>query len=1069
MADYRKRLVDMTDEERAEVAPGSPQFSEDYENVDDPLSVQMMEAGLDFTPVGTAKGISDIKDELSRDDPNYLKAIGMGAVEAAALIPGLGSAAKSMIRRGGDTVKGSDNVIDATSRIPKVPSIRKDFDNFDFNELNLSDAELEDYADIYKRAGSKESLAETKRRITSIIKDNTPKIEKALVDALDTGQGTVSLQDYKNALAATVDYDSIRDAAKGIARRQQLLNKMSTSIGEDMAFDDAADAVFDRYFDKAGSNKDLTEALLSAGYQRELVDFAVSEKAIRNSYNKFMSTKAPRSKPATVQIDRDTDALEASRLRNDPEALEQWRTENKLPETQRQKNLPDAQAAAQALIEGSVTSKEARKRITEAFPEPREYTSEEVMELLPTLTEVQGALGKKGTRYPILGVDGADLAEGQVVSSRLDIPAYDDYDKWVVSIHDGNQKSGSVVGYGQAIRLKNIRFGSDADTALDIARGTRTSKATGQDAIDKKTGEPAKQSKATIARIFGEYTSEDPYDLQRQAADIIASGSDEWVQVGMNPYRGSAFYDKKTGMPVFEAEEIIQVGPLVLAKNVKKPTISQMKEMAVRTKDGKLRMFNEGGIAMDKQMEMAFAEGGTLDLDSVPDNTQGVDPVSGNEVPLGSMPEEVRDDIPAQLSEGEYVVPADVVRYYGVKFFEDIRNAAKRGFAEMEANGRIGGEPVGMEMAEDELPFDISELQIVDDEAEEQPMMSMGGYMRGYADGGLTTSSAVTDMVEATGISPMPSSTFSGIEMKEYVGPSGEVMYIQFINGVAQSVIPEGYTSKDATPTALAAPAGLGIVAPPEDNNNTAHDDMMKAAEERDAIDWSSPDVGIEQYEKTLEQNNSLLAKGFSGLATVLGGPIVGGFIAVAKRHQNAKMLEGATARLEDPNVKGAEREKWTSIHNRLSGLDEDGKASNSFTEGLANILTPADGMEYVNGVLIEKATGKILKPGIANSIGNDVVAPTPTPTPKPQPQPQGGGGDNSAHKDMMSQASKGSTASKARARATATRRGNVSDKTASKLSGSQMKAGSGVGSNTDGTNYAGPMNKGGLMKKKKK
>ena len=54
-----------------------------------------------------------------------------------------------------------------------------------------------------------------------------------------------------------------------------------------------------------------------------------------------------------------------------------------------------------------------------------------------------------------------------------------------------------------------------------------------------------------------------------------------------------------------------------------------------------------------------------------------VDPVSGNEVPPGSLPEEVRDDIPAQLSEGEYVVPADVLRFYGMKFFEDLRKEAR--------------------------------------------------------------------------------------------------------------------------------------------------------------------------------------------------------------------------------------------------------------------------------------------------------------------------------------------------------------------------------------------------------
>ena len=444
---------------------------------------------------------------------------------------------------------------------------------------------------------------------------------------------------------------------------------------------------------------------------------------------------------------------------------------------------------------------------------------------------------------------------------------------------------------------------------------------------------------------------------------------------------------------------------------------------------------------MDEQMEMAFGDEG-----------ERVDPVSGNEVPVGSMPEEVRDDIPAQLSEGEYVVPADVVRFFGVKFFEDIRNEAKRGFAEMEANGRIGGEPIGMEMAEDELPFDISELQIVDDESEEQPMMNMGGYMRGYADGGLPLPSAVTDMTEATGVSsstsgvPMPASNLSGIEMREYVGPSGEITYIQFINGVAQSVIPEGYTAKAAAPT---APPGLGGPVPApvvQDNDN---DDPFVAPEPRESIDWTSPDVGIEQYEKTLDQNNSMLAKGFSGLATVLGGPIVGGFMAIAKRHQNKKMLEGVTARLEDPNVKGAERDKWVSIHNRLSGLDEDGKARNSFTEGLANLLTPDDGMEYVNGVLVETKTGKVLKPGIANSKGNDVVAPTPT------PKPQGGdGGGSDAHKEMMK------TAAAAKASKTTENLEKVKNKSAT-----AYKAATSTKKELE--SQYGMLNKGGLMKKK--
>lgn len=96
-----------------------------------------------------------------------------------------------------------------------------------------------------------------------------------------------------------------------------------------------------------------------------------------------------------------------------------------------------------------------------------------------------------------------------------------------------------------------------------------------------------------------------------------------------------------------------------------------------------------------------------------------VDPVSGNEIPLGSTAEEVRDDIEANLSEGEYVVPADVLRFYGVKFFEDLRDHAKSEYAIMESEGRIGGEPVpagmgGSEMSEEDLMASISDEDMND-------------------------------------------------------------------------------------------------------------------------------------------------------------------------------------------------------------------------------------------------------------------------------------------------------------------------------------------------------------------
>ena len=71
------------------------------------------------------------------------------------------------------------------------------------------------------------------------------------------------------------------------------------------------------------------------------------------------------------------------------------------------------------------------------------------------------------------------------------------------------------------------------------------------------------------------------------------------------------------------------------------------------------------------------------------DMSVGMDDVSGNPIPPGSNEMNVRDDIPAVLSDGEYVVPADVVRYHGLKTFMSLRDEAKMGLMSMYAEGQI--------------------------------------------------------------------------------------------------------------------------------------------------------------------------------------------------------------------------------------------------------------------------------------------------------------------------------------------------------------------------------------------
>jgi hypothetical protein len=575
------------------------------------------------------------------------------------------------------------------------------------------------------------------------------------------------------------------------------------------------------------------------------------------------------------------DVSDAEKLLDDPSALKSWQEENKLPETKRQANPVDSQAAAQELFEGNITSKEARKKIADSIPEPKEFTAEEVMEMMPTVTEVTGSLGKKAGKFGILGVKGFGLEAGQKVSSRLDIPAYNNYDTWVVSIHDGTKDAGSVVGFGQAIRLKGIRFGSKSKEALDIARGKRRTPA----------GEDKPMGKSTIARVFGEYVPEDPYELQKQAADIIASGSDEWTQVGMNPYRGSAFYDKKTGMPVFEADGVIQVGPLVLAKNVKKPTISQMKEMAVKTADGKIRMFNEGGMAMNEQMEMAFALGGSV---------EEVDPVSGNEVPTGSLPEEVRDNIDARLSEGEYVVPADVVRFFGVKFFEDLRTQAKMGFADMEANGRIGGEPVP---AEGGLPFDVSELQAED--IQDEPMM--------MNEGGDVTTMTQPDFMQGY---TLPSAGQTQ-EYKTYVNEQGLTMTIRFVNGQPTVAIPAGYTEVGKEQPAATTPTS--------DRDREA--DRPIEVSKRDIPDYSSIPEGKEEADSWFSsvQKEIMGAKSLGGASV----PVIG-LAQVAHRKDIGKKLD---ALLKREDVTEVNKTKVQTLLDQLNGENEP-----DFLGGLTNM-----------------------------------------------------------------------------------------------------------------------------------
>jgi hypothetical protein len=225
-------------------------------------------------------------------------------------------------------------------------------------------------------------------------------------------------------------------------------------------------------------------------------------------------------------------------------------------------------------------------------------------------------------------------------------------------------------------------------------------------------------------------------------------------------------------------------------------------------------------------VERGFNEGGLMDEGGM------IDEESGNEVPPGSLREEVRDDIPAQLSEGEFVFPADVVRYIGLENLMRMRQEAKQGLAQMEAMGQMGNSEEAT--VQDDLPFDMYDLDI-DDEGEynnNELKMQAGGMvptydprtgtytMPGTGIGGFQSPQPTnTGFTPYTGTQPymqplqytgtqyttagqttniptfgqMVGSGYQGSELRTYVNDAGQILQIPFVDGKPVYPIPDGY------------------------------------------------------------------------------------------------------------------------------------------------------------------------------------------------------------------------------------------------------------------------------------
>ena len=211
------------------------------------------------------------------------------------------------------------------------------------------------------------------------------------------------------------------------------------------------------------------------------------------------------------------------------------------------------QQAVADLQEGKITRDEYNRMVDELRPVyPYEQVPAVTTEAEATfaLANGRGQSEEKAAKY---GLPSKELKAGDYAQLRLDIPSYQNHDAWVVSVHTPKSTNtnvqaaydaGPVVGYESVAAITDAYFGMNQKAAAKIATGT---------------------AKGTIATVFGKWKP-----ISVSAAQVRADAAlkdPAWTQVGMDPFRHSYFYDRDTMRPVLQADEVIQIGPLVLAKN----------------------------------------------------------------------------------------------------------------------------------------------------------------------------------------------------------------------------------------------------------------------------------------------------------------------------------------------------------------------------------------------------------------------------------------------------------------------------------------------------------------------
>jgi hypothetical protein len=206
---------------------------------------------------------------------------------------------------------------------------------------------------------------------------------------------------------------------------------------------------------------------------------------------------------------------------------------------------PKVAQALEEYLKGNISQTDRIKIVNEFLPIrkrgelPPEYTDEQIINAL---------LANKQPKAL------AEVPAGMRVGNRLDIPAYTQHGVYVDTTHDLS-KGNAPISYNRTGHLKDVEFSSKPNQAVRVGLGTKEQALT-------PMGAEMGAAKSPFALIKGTNVGTKDEEVRRMMAEMLNDPS--YVQIGMDPRRGSQFFNKETGMPVFAAEEKLQSGPLVI-------------------------------------------------------------------------------------------------------------------------------------------------------------------------------------------------------------------------------------------------------------------------------------------------------------------------------------------------------------------------------------------------------------------------------------------------------------------------------------------------------------------------